>query len=149
MATTISDSTTGKVAFELVSPERVLASLEADMVVVPGEEGDFGVLAQHAPVLSLLRPGLIEIYDGNKVSERVFVEGGFAEVNPNGLIVLAEAANPLSELSLDEARSLLQRAEDDLADSREPSEGERERLERAVSVAKLRVEAVETFGGGG
>jgi F-type H+-transporting ATPase subunit epsilon len=147
MATSISDSTTGKVAFELVSPERVLASVQADMVVVPGEEGDFGVLAQHAPVLSLLRPGLIEIYEGNAVSERVFVEGGFAEVNPNGLIVLAEAANPLSELSLDEARSLLQRAEDDLSDAKEPTEAERERLEQAVIVAKLRVEAVETFGG--
>ena len=136
-----------KVAFELVSPERVLASVAADMVVVPGEEGDFGVLVNHAPVLSLLRPGLIEIYQGNTVAERIFVEGGFAEVNPNGLIVLAEAANPLSELSLDEARSLLRNAEDDLADAREPTEAERERLEKAIAIARLRVEAVEAHGG--
>jgi F-type H+-transporting ATPase subunit epsilon len=147
MATTASDAGPGKVAFELVSPERVLASVAADMVVVPGEEGDFGVLANHAPLLSLLRPGLIEIYDGNAVSRRIFVEGGFAEVNPSGLIVLAEAASPLDELSLDEARSLLRNAEDDLADASEPTDAERERMERAIAIARLRVEVVETHGG--
>jgi F-type H+-transporting ATPase subunit epsilon len=137
----------GKVAFELVSPERMLASVAADMVVVPGEEGDFGVLVDHAPLLSLLRPGLIEIYQGNSVAERIFVEGGFAEVNPNGLIVLAEAANPLAELTVDEARSLLRNAEDDLADAKTATDAERERLERAIAIARLRVEAVETHGG--
>lgn len=135
-----------KVAFELVSPERVLASVQADMVVVPGEEGDFGVLANHAPLLSLLRPGVIEVHDGNAVSNRIFVEGGFAEVNPNGLIVLAEAASPLAELTLDEARSLLRNAEDDLADAKAASEAEILRLERAIAVARLRVEAVEAHG---
>ncbi len=147
MATTAQDATAARVAFELVSPERVLASTTADMVVVPGEEGDFGVLANHAPLLSLLRPGVIEVYDGTAVSERIFVEGGFAEVNPAGLIVLAEAARPLNELSLGEAKELLRNAEDDLSDARELGEAERERLERAIAVAKLRVEAVETFGG--
>ena len=149
MAEGSSDPTgaSGKVAFELVSPERVLASLAADMVVVPGEEGDFGVLANHAPLLSLLRPGLIEIYQGNAVAERIFVEGGFAEVNPHGLIVLAEAANPLAELSLDEAKGLLRNAEDDLTDARDASEAERERLERRIAIARLRVDAVETHGG--
>jgi len=136
-----------KVAFELVSPERVLASLEADMVVVPGEEGDFGVLAQHAPLLSLVRPGVIEVYEGNSVSQRIFIQGGFAEVNPRGLIVLAEGAEPLAELSIDQAKSLLRNAEDDLADAKTPSDEERERLEKAIEVAKLRVEMVETYGG--
>ncbi len=147
MAEAAGGPASGKVAFELVSPERVLASLEADMVVVPGEEGDFGVLADHAPVLSLVRPGVIEIYDGNSVSRRIFIEGGFAEVNPKGLIVLAEAATPLPELSLDRAKELLRNAEDDLEDAREPSESEREKLERVIEVAKLRVEALETHGG--
>jgi F-type H+-transporting ATPase subunit epsilon len=148
MATTARDATAGKVAFELVSPERVLASVAADMVVVPGVEGDFGVLAEHAPVLSLLRPGVIEVYDGNTVSERIFVEGGFAEVNPHGLIVLAEAATPLAEVPLDEAKSLLRNAEDDLADAPGATDAERERLERAIAIARVRVEAVETHGGG-
>lgn len=135
-----------KVAFELVSPERVLASVAADMVVVPGEEGDFGVLANHAPLLSLLRPGVISIHQGNEVSERVFVEGGFAEVNPEGLIVLAEAAAPLKELTLDKARQSLKDAEEDLADTKDPSEGERQRLERAIAVERARVEALEFAG---
>ena len=143
----MAEGSSDKVAFELVSPERVLASLEADMVVVPGEEGDFGVLAQHAPLLSLVRPGVIEVYQGNSVSQRIFIEGGFAEVNPRGLIVLAEGAEPLPELSLDRAKSLLRNAEDDLADAKAPSDDERERLEKAIEVAKLRVEMVETFGG--
>ncbi len=142
----MAEGASDKVAFELVSPERVLASVQADMVVVPGEEGDFGVLANHAPLLSLLRPGVIEVHDGNAVSNRIFVEGGFAEVNPNGLIVLAEAASPLAELTLDEARSLLRNAEDDLADAKAASEAEILRLERAIAVARLRVEAVEAHG---
>lgn len=142
----MAEASSDKVAFELVSPERVLASLEADMVVVPGEEGDFGVLANHAPLLSLLRPGVISIYQGNDVQDRVFVEGGFAEVNPEGLIVLAEAAAPMKELSLDKARQQLKDAEEDLADTKEPSESEKERLERAIAICRARVEALEHAG---
>ena len=70
-----------KVAFELVAPERLLASIEADMVVIPGAEGDFGVLPDHAPLMSLLRPGVIAVYQGDRVDRRLFVDGGFAEVN--------------------------------------------------------------------
>jgi F-type H+-transporting ATPase subunit epsilon len=143
----MADAASDKVAFELVSPERVLASLQVDMVVVPGEEGDFGVLADHAPLLSLVRPGVIEVHEGNAVSQRIFIEGGFAEVNPKGLIVLAEAATPLAELSVDHAKSLLRNAEDDLTDVKEPSDAERERLEKVIEVARLRLEAVETYGG--
>lgn len=142
----MAEASSDKVAFELVSPERVLASLEADMVVVPGEEGDFGVLANHAPLLSLLRPGIISIFQGNEVDDRIFVEGGFAEVNPDGLIVLAEAAAPLRELSLDDARQQLKNAEEDLADAKEPAESEKERLERTIAVARARVEALEHAG---
>jgi F-type H+-transporting ATPase subunit epsilon len=140
------EAASDKVAFELVSPERVLASVAADMVVVPGEEGDFGVLANHAPLLSLVRPGVIEVYDGSTVSERIFVEGGFAEVNPKGLIVLAEAATPLAELSVDQARELLRNAEDDLTDAREATDAQRERLDKTIAIARLRLEAVESQG---
>ena len=132
-----------KVAFELVSPERQLASVEADMVVVPGEEGDFGVLPGHAPFLSLLRPGVIAVYQGDRVEQRVFVEGGFAEVNERGCTVLAEAAEPLEEVDLERARGGLREAEETLAAAREPSEAERERLERAILVARTRVETAE------
>ena len=79
-----------KVEFELVSPERLLASIDADMVVVPGADGDFGVLPNHAPLMSLLRPGVIAVYQGDRVDQRLFVTGGFAEVNERGCTVLAE-----------------------------------------------------------
>lgn len=132
-----------RLAFELVSPERVIASTEAEMVVVPGEEGDFGVLPLHAPLVSLLRPGVLRVYEGNEVRQRVFVAGGFAEVGERGLTVLAEEAEPVERIDLEEARRRLKEAEEDLADAKEPSEAERLKLERAVAVARARIEAVE------
>ncbi len=132
-----------KLAFELVAPERLLASLEVDMVVAPGSEGDFGVLPLHAPLVSLLRPGVIRVYEGDKVTRRVFVAGGFAEVNHRGLSILAEEAEPVEEIDPEEARQRLREAEEDLADAKDPSEAERARLERAIAVARARVEAVE------
>ena len=79
--------------FELVTPEKLVRSEDVHMVVVPGTEGDFGVLEGHAPVMSVIRAGELAIYSGpNSVSARIHVEGGFAEVNERGLTVLAEAA---------------------------------------------------------
>lgn len=79
--------------FELVTPERLLRSGEVHMVVVPGTEGDFGVLAGHAPMLSTIRPGEIAIYAAaGGAPERVKIEGGLAEVNERGLTILAEHA---------------------------------------------------------
>jgi len=80
--------------FELVTPEKLVRSEDVHMVVVPGTEGDFGVLEGHAPVMSVVRSGEIAIYSGpNTVAARILVEGGFAEVNERGLTVLAEAAH--------------------------------------------------------
>lgn len=84
--------------FELVSPEKLLVSQPAEMVVVPGAEGDFGVLPRHAPFLSTVRPGVIAIYKGNAVDEKIFVAGGFAEVTETRLTVLAQEAVPLAKL---------------------------------------------------
>ncbi len=80
--------------FELVTPERLVRSEEVHMVVVPGTEGDFGVLEGHAPFMSTIRDGNLEIYKsaGNQSPEIVRIEGGFAEVNEKGLTVLAEKA---------------------------------------------------------
>jgi F-type H+-transporting ATPase subunit epsilon len=85
--------------FELVSPERLLRSEPVEMVVVPGTEGNFGVLPGHALLISTVRPGLIEIYEGGKVRDRVFVAGGFAEVNAERCTVLADEAVPLPDLN--------------------------------------------------
>lgn len=81
--------------FELVTPEKLVRSEEVHMVVVPGTEGDFGVLEGHAPLMSTIRDGNIEIYKtaGGNAPEIVRVEGGFAEVNEQGLTVLAEKAD--------------------------------------------------------
>lgn len=87
-----------KVRFELVSPERVLYSSSAEMVVVPGAEGDFGVLAGHQPIISLLRPGSVDIYDGDKITDRVFVAGGFAEMSGDRLTILVGQATPFAEV---------------------------------------------------
>lgn len=78
--------------FELVTPEKLVRSEDVHMVVVPGTEGDFGVLEGHAPVMSVIRNGELTVYSGpNSILARIQVEGGFAEVNERGLTVLAEA----------------------------------------------------------
>ena len=80
--------------FELVTPEKLVRSEDVHMVVVPGTEGDFGVLEGHAPLMSVIRPGELTVYSGaNSLSARIHVEGGFAEVSERGLTVLAEAAS--------------------------------------------------------
>jgi len=79
--------------FELVTPERLIRSEDVHMVVVPGTEGDFGVLAGHAPLMSVIRDGELAVYSSpTNVVARIHVEGGFAEVNERGLTVLAERA---------------------------------------------------------
>ena len=83
--------------FELVSPDKISFSGEVDQVDVPGSEGDFGVLAGHAPLIALLRPGLMTVYAGGEQTKLV-VLGGFAEVGPDGLTVLADVATSLEDL---------------------------------------------------
>ena len=106
-----------KLALELVSPERLLVSAEADMVVVPGGEGDFGVLAGHAPVISSVRPGVVEMHDEGGETERIFVTGGFAEVTAEGLTVLAEDAVPVAEMDRKDLERRLKNAREDLEDA--------------------------------
>jgi F-type H+-transporting ATPase subunit epsilon len=102
--------------FELVSPERLLASGDVEQVLVPGAEGDMTVFAKHAPVLTTLRPGLLDIgFPGGK-SQRFFIRGGFAEVNPAGLIVLAETAIDLDELKAEQLAQAIKDAEEDVTD---------------------------------
>ncbi|MSP46030.1 MAG: F0F1 ATP synthase subunit epsilon [Xanthobacteraceae bacterium] len=83
--------------FELVSPEKLSFSGEVDQVDVPGAEGDFGVLAGHAPLIALIRPGIMTVYSGGEQT-RLVVLGGFAEVGPDGLTVLADVVTSLEDL---------------------------------------------------
>jgi F-type H+-transporting ATPase subunit epsilon len=98
------------VAFELVSPERLLLSEPVEMVVVPGTEGDFGVLPGHAPLISTLRPGVIAVYQGGKAQEAIFVAGGFAEVTAERCTVLAEEAVKISEADRSAVEARIQEA---------------------------------------
>jgi F-type H+-transporting ATPase subunit epsilon len=125
----------GKLHFSLVSPERELFSGQVDQVVVPGIDGQFGVLSQHAPVMTVIQQGAIRILDG--ASERkIYVGGGFADVTPSGLTILAEDAVDLS--SLDKAG-----LEKDIANAREDVRDAKEADVKAVADKRLaRLEAI-------
>lgn len=108
--------------FELVSPEKLLSAADVFMVVVPGTEGDFGVLPGHAPLVSTIRPGAIQVFPNGMADspERIFIDGGFAEVGPNGLTILAESAVAVGDIDVEatarqlaEAREALRGASGD------------------------------------
>ena len=105
--------------FELVSPDRVLFSGPAQSVLVPGNEGDFLVLNEHAPVMTSVRPGVVGIDDAQGKHHRVFVRGGFADASKQGLILLAETAIPFEDLSSEKLGEEIKNAEEDLADAGE------------------------------
>jgi len=132
--------TDGKVDFELVSPERLLASKAVDMVVVPGGDGDFGVLPGHAPLLSTVRAGVILVYDGREVSDRIFVAGGFAEVTQERCTVLAELAMPVSEIDSGATEQELRDAREDVAAAK--TDHERSTASRRADLAQAKLDAV-------
>ncbi len=99
------------VSLEIVSPEKLLLSRSVDMVVIPASEGDMGVLEGHAPMIVMLRGGTIDLYEGDKIVERLFVDGGFAEVTPERCTVLANNAIPIAEVNKADAERRLAEAE--------------------------------------
>jgi F-type H+-transporting ATPase subunit epsilon len=104
--------------FDLVSPETLLFTGEVDQVDVPGSEGYLGVLAGHAPLITTLRPGILTIYrEGGSL--KVVVNGGFAEVSPAGLTVLADMAVPLEDFDRDVLAGQIKDTEDDVADAKD------------------------------
>jgi F-type H+-transporting ATPase subunit epsilon len=140
------------VQFELVTPEQLLVSRDVDMVVVPGTEGNFGVLPGHSPLISTIRPGTIDIYEGNAIVERIFVAGGLAEVTPERCTVLADEAVPPESLDRTQIEAELQTIDGNMpmlrdqishatGTDREHLLAELRQLERqfAVTSAKLRV----------
>ena len=105
-----------KLHFSLVTPERQVLAGEVDQVVVPGVEGDFGVLPNHAPVMSNIRPGWLTVMDGDR-SERIVIRGGFAEVTPAGLNVLAEDAQMARDVDTAALAQQIQDIREDIADA--------------------------------
>jgi F-type H+-transporting ATPase subunit epsilon len=128
------------VSFELVSPDRLLMSTDVDMVVVPGAEGDFGVLPGHAPFISTLRSGVIDVYEGSKIASRIFVADGFAEVTPERCTVLAGEAVPLDQVDRAAVEKRLAGAELDLRDASD--DRERAKAQAAANVARALIEAL-------
>lgn len=129
-----------KVEFELVSPEKLLKSQPVDMVVVPGSEGDFGVLAGHSPMISTVRPGVIDVYEGDRIVDRVFVAGGFAEVTEARCTVLAEEAVALTDLDRAAVEKQIKDLSEDLDDSK--SDAERAAAEAKLAVARAKLDAL-------
>ena len=116
---------------ELVTPEELLFSGSADMVVIPGVEGDFGVLYGHAPFVSSLRPGIITIHAEGAVVQTLFVAGGFAEVSNTECTILAQEAAELKSLNPQSAENRLQKAKKQL----EKSQTDQERLSATTEIA--------------
>ncbi len=133
-----------QVQFELVSPERLLLSERVDMVVVPGSEGDFGVLPGHAPLISTVRPGVIETYAGNTVKDRIFIAGGFAEVTRERCTVLAEEAVPLADLDRAAAEGQARTAREDIGLAKDAAE--RAAAERVLAVAEAKLAVLQQAG---
>ncbi len=142
-----------RVQFELVTPERLLLSDMVEMVVVPGAEGNFGVLPGHAPLISAIRPGTIDVYEGQRVTRRIFVVSGIAEVTPDRCTVLADQAVPPDELDRRAIEAELQVVQGNLPSLREQvaratgTEHERllielHRLEREQAVLQAQLQAV-------
>jgi F-type H+-transporting ATPase subunit epsilon len=99
------------VNLEIVSPEKLLLSRPVDMVVIPASEGDIGVLEGHAPMIVMLRGGAISIYEGDRVTDTLFVASGFAEITPERCTVLANEVMPVAEASKEEGERRLVEAE--------------------------------------
>jgi F-type H+-transporting ATPase subunit epsilon len=112
--------------FDLVSPEQLVFSGEVEHVVVPGTEGEFGVLAGHAPLVAMLKPGILKILGPNE--QRILVVGGFAEVSPEGLTVLADRAMPVDEVDPAVLAGEIKDTEEDVADAKDDAVRDKLRL---------------------
>jgi len=131
-----------KVQFELVSPEALVLSVDADMVVVPGAEGDFGVLPRHSRLISTVRPGVINVYQGGSVDQRIFVSGGFAEVTPERCTVLATEAMEISAIDRDAVEAEIKDLTDDLSDA--ASDEEKAKIQASIVIAQSKLAAAQS-----
>lgn len=129
--------------FELVSPEQKLMSEPVHMVVVPGEEGDFGVLSQHSALVSSIRAGVLEIYanDNDTNPRKIFVAGGFADVTPNSLTVLAEEANMVSDLDKTAIEKQISEWQQDLSIAEDPAK--KLLIKQKIETAEAKVFAIK------
>jgi len=131
-----------RIELEIVSPEKLILSRKVDMVVVPGAEGDIGVLPRHSPMITAVRPGSIVIFEKGEVSDRFFIAGGFSEISENRCTVLAEEAMPIAELDKTSAMQALNAAREGLAAA--DSIAEQRSVELAATIAEAKIRALES-----
>lgn len=129
-----------KVEFTLVSPEKHVMSDSVDMVVVPGEAGDFGVLPDHAAMISNLRPGLVTLYKGQE-KRHIFITEGFANVNEASCTVLAETTEFVEELNLEEMETLYQHLQEEIEIAR--CDSEKRELKRSRKIMMLKIQLLK------
>ena len=125
--------------FELVSPERLIISKDVSMVVVPGSEGLFGVLPRHTSMLSALAPGVVDVYEADVITERLFVVNGFAEVTGDRCTVLAEDVMPIEELN---PNALESKIEEMRVEARNASDKEADRLNGLIAQKEVVLQAM-------
>ncbi|KQQ79617.1 F0F1 ATP synthase subunit epsilon [Aureimonas sp. Leaf324] len=126
--------------FELVSPERLLLSEQVSAVVAPGSEGYFTAMPGHAPFMTTLKPGVVQATLANGGERRIFVQGGFADINPEGFTLLAEHAMPVEEINVADLDQQIRNTEEDLADATDATV--RSRAERQLADLRNAKEAL-------
>lgn len=131
----------GTFNFELVSPERKLISGAARMVVIPGEEGDFGVLPGHSALVATIRPGVVEItMADNSSPQRIFIAGGFADVSPTNCTVLAEEAVNIGDLNQADLEQTIRNLNEDMSMAKD--DAERARINRKLAMARAKLQGL-------
>lgn len=128
--------------FELVSPEKVLVSEQVALVEIPGETGNFGVLADHAPLLSSIRPGIVTVTGADGVVKKIFVAGGFADVSNNTCALLAEEAANLADLDVQKIEASLKSLDEDLQVSKDDAV-KTALIQKKIAAEQAKIEALK------
>lgn len=129
------------ITFELVSPEKKLFAAPVAMVTLPGTEGDFGVLEGHAPFISTMRVGIIDVYEQeNTITRRIMVSGGLVEVNPERCTVLAQEATPMEEITRESLEAELKKHQDSLQIA--ANDDEREKVQEKIALTQAKLTAI-------
>ncbi|NIE80180.1 MULTISPECIES: ATP synthase F1 subunit epsilon [Asaia] len=131
------------VQVEIISPEKLLFRKEVEMAVIPGEEGDIAAMPDHAPIMLLLRGGVVSLYEGGVVTERFFVSGGFADITADRCTILADEALPIQDIILTEAESRLETLELQLTNVAADDLVDIERISRKIQATRAAIEAAE------
>ncbi|GAB6855473.1 ATP synthase F1 subunit epsilon [Asaia astilbis] len=131
------------VQVEIISPEKLLFQKEVEMAVLPGEEGDIAAMPDHAPIMLLLRGGIVSLYENGVVTERFFVSGGFADITADRCTILADEALTIDEIVVSEAQTRLETLEVELTNVAADDIADQDRLSRKIQAARAAIEAAE------